>query len=226
MSSVIEIELPVDGSGLPYVDPQWGEFAPRSAVWCFGETGFYSAFVSGAQRLKNGNTLICSGQQGRMFEVTSSGQTVWSYQESGANFVFQTKNIERRLWTDVNEIPVAGGSINFSHVFDTSLAGNNYWLLGSFTGSLPGLTIAPGVILPLNMDALLTAMLMLPNSTTFVDTMGVIDVTGRADSTVVVPPGELLPGMVGLPLKFSHVVFDNFGVPIETSPPTTVTVVQ
>jgi len=35
--------------------------------------------VSGAQRLPNGNTLICEGRQGRLFEVTSEGDIVWEY---------------------------------------------------------------------------------------------------------------------------------------------------
>ena len=179
-----------------------------------------------AERMKNGNTLICSGQQGYLLEVTDRRQTVWSRQVPSGSFVFQAKNIERRLWTDVQVIPVAGGPINFYHVFDTSFAGNNYLLLGSFTGSLPGLALVPGVVLPLNLEALLGAMLSLPNSPTFVNTMGVVDVTGRADSTVIVPPGELFPALIGWQLNFAHVVFDSFGTPIEASQPTIVTVVQ
>jgi hypothetical protein len=42
-------------------------------------TNFYSAEISGAQRLPNGNTLICSGIQGILFEVSPAGQTVWRY---------------------------------------------------------------------------------------------------------------------------------------------------
>lgn len=40
---------------------------------------FWSDIVSGAQRLPNGNTLICQGARGRLFEVTSTGQIVWEY---------------------------------------------------------------------------------------------------------------------------------------------------
>ncbi|MGK0204192.1 MAG: hypothetical protein ACI89X_002719 [Planctomycetota bacterium] len=226
MSSVIELQLPLDVAGSPYVDPVSGKFGPDRAHWRFGESGFYSAFVSGAQRMKNGNTLVCSGQQGYLFEVTDCGQTVWSYQVPGGSFVFQAKNIERRLWTDVKEIPIIGGPINFYHVFDTSLAGNNYLLLGSVTGSAPGVPLALGVVLPLNIDTLFNAMLVLPNSPSFVNTLGVVDVTGRADSTVIVPQGELFPALIGWELNFAHVVFDSFGVPIEVSQPTIVTVVQ
>ena len=31
------------------------------------------------QRLPNGNTLICEGDFGRLFEVTAGGELVWEY---------------------------------------------------------------------------------------------------------------------------------------------------
>jgi len=40
---------------------------------------FYSSICSGAQRLPNGNTLICESTKGRLFEVTSDGETVWEF---------------------------------------------------------------------------------------------------------------------------------------------------
>ena len=40
---------------------------------------FYSPFVSSAQRLPNGNTLICEGDSLRVFEVTVNLETVWEY---------------------------------------------------------------------------------------------------------------------------------------------------
>jgi hypothetical protein len=40
---------------------------------------FFSYFISGAQRLPNGNTLICEGMTGRIFEVTHEGEIVWQY---------------------------------------------------------------------------------------------------------------------------------------------------
>lgn len=43
-------------------------------VWTFS-----SSFVSNAQRLPNGNTLITEGMQGRMFQITPRGQAAWEY---------------------------------------------------------------------------------------------------------------------------------------------------
>lgn len=40
---------------------------------------FYSPFISGAQRLPNGNTLITEGSGGRIIEVTSDHELVWEY---------------------------------------------------------------------------------------------------------------------------------------------------
>jgi len=40
---------------------------------------FYSSLISNAQRLPNGNTLICEGMKGRIFEITMDGETVWEY---------------------------------------------------------------------------------------------------------------------------------------------------
>ena len=45
-----------------------------SPVW-----SFFSPNISGAQRLVSGNTLICEGLNGRIFEVTTEGQIVWEY---------------------------------------------------------------------------------------------------------------------------------------------------
>lgn len=40
---------------------------------------FYSSVMSSCQRLPNGNTFICEGTTGRLFEVTSTGELVWEY---------------------------------------------------------------------------------------------------------------------------------------------------
>jgi hypothetical protein len=40
---------------------------------------FYSAYVSNAQRLPNGNTMINEGMHGRVFELTSEKEIVWEY---------------------------------------------------------------------------------------------------------------------------------------------------
>ena len=51
-------------------------------VWAYQGNpthSFFSHFISGAQRLWSGNTLICEGLWGRLFEVTPDGEIVWEY---------------------------------------------------------------------------------------------------------------------------------------------------
>ena len=51
-------------------------------VWSYETTPgwrFFSSFISGAQRLENGNTFICEGMTGRFFEITLDGNIVWEY---------------------------------------------------------------------------------------------------------------------------------------------------
>jgi hypothetical protein len=45
----------------------------------FGDPGFFSHYISSAQRLPNGNTLIDEGADGRIFEVTPDHEIVWEY---------------------------------------------------------------------------------------------------------------------------------------------------
>ena len=40
---------------------------------------FYSPHIGGCQRLHTGNTLICEGAKGCIFEVTPDGEIVWEY---------------------------------------------------------------------------------------------------------------------------------------------------
>ena len=56
-------------------------YGKATTVWSYGSptAGFFSSIISGAQRLPNGNTLICEGVRGNIFEVTPAGKTVWRY---------------------------------------------------------------------------------------------------------------------------------------------------
>lgn len=54
----------------------------RETVWSYRGSPpytFFSPHISGAQRLSSGNTLICEGQWGRVFEVTPENDIVWEY---------------------------------------------------------------------------------------------------------------------------------------------------
>lgn len=80
-STVDEIRVPFDPE-TGFSSGEDGAFGPREPVWSYAapdRESFYSSFISGADRLPNGNTLVCSGVQGRVFEVTPAGEIVWDY---------------------------------------------------------------------------------------------------------------------------------------------------
>jgi hypothetical protein len=57
------------------------QYTPKEAgfVVPLDAARFYSPFISSAQRLPNGNTLITEGSDGRIFEVTPDHELVWEY---------------------------------------------------------------------------------------------------------------------------------------------------
>jgi hypothetical protein len=79
VSSVDEIAAPFDPvRGFVRVADR--PFGPPAPAWSYSEPGrFYSGFIAGAQRLPNGNTLICEGAKGRVFEVRPDNHVVWDY---------------------------------------------------------------------------------------------------------------------------------------------------
>jgi hypothetical protein len=60
----------------------WEYTADKSnrPVW-----SFFSHYISSAQRQPNGNTLICEGANGRIFEVKPDGEIVWEFVNPFAN---------------------------------------------------------------------------------------------------------------------------------------------
>ena len=80
-SGVLELELPTDNKG-KYLREEDSKFGPEEPVWRYiapDTLSFYGSFISGAQRMQNGNTFINEGPKGRFFEVTPDGEIVWEY---------------------------------------------------------------------------------------------------------------------------------------------------
>ena len=80
-SSVDQITPPVDASG-NYSYTPGSTYGPADLTWQYiapNPTDFYSQNISGCERLPNGNTLVCSGRQNWIFEVTDAGVLVWEH---------------------------------------------------------------------------------------------------------------------------------------------------
>jgi len=80
-STVDEWTPPVDAAG-NYTWVAGSAYGPKDFTWNYKAnppSALYAEAISGAQRLPNGNTLICDGTHGTFLEVTSNGETVWKY---------------------------------------------------------------------------------------------------------------------------------------------------
>lgn len=102
--NLLEDDEPGEGNVLVYVNgsntgqsvvyeldmPNDFELTPNSnnepnIVWSFTDPALFHGRVSGAVRLKNGNTLIAEGDYG-FWEVTNNGSIAWKYNGLGKTF--------------------------------------------------------------------------------------------------------------------------------------------
>lgn len=80
-SSVDEFVPSTDSDG-NYTRGRHAPFGPSEALWSYSAStkkDFFSWFISGAQRMSNGNTLINAGAIGIVFEVTPAKEVVWRF---------------------------------------------------------------------------------------------------------------------------------------------------
>lgn len=93
-SGVVELQPPRDAHGNFVIEPGQA-FGPTVPDWEY-EAGnaFYSLRYGSAYRQPNGNTLICEGVDGFIFEVTPAKDRVWAYVEPAGNGVFAAQ----RYW--------------------------------------------------------------------------------------------------------------------------------
>jgi len=69
--------MPPDGSRVLEINPNTDEIE-----WQYraeNPLDFHNTYIGGNQRLPNGNTLICDGGKGHLFEVTAEGEVVWEF---------------------------------------------------------------------------------------------------------------------------------------------------
>ncbi len=121
-SSVDEIVPPIDETG-SYSLTLGSAYGPQVPTWIYTAPfppDFYSPNLSGAQRLPNGNTLICEADEGHFFEVTSEKETVWEYTnpfpDGGPYRAFKI----RRYAPDYPGLAVWRADVNGDGIVDTA----------------------------------------------------------------------------------------------------------
>lgn len=102
-----------------------------------------------------------------------------------------------------------GGAQDLGLDAGPAFAGRTYVLLGSVSGTAPGIPTSGGV-LPLNYDGYLLFTAANPNTALLPGSAGSLDAAGQATAKFQLPP-TALPGLVGLTLNHAFVALDATG---------------
>jgi hypothetical protein len=81
-TTAVQIAPEVGPDGAYVRDPVLESFDPTAPDWQYEANppeSLFAPIISSAQRLENGDTLLCDGTTGHIFEVTPTGDTVWTY---------------------------------------------------------------------------------------------------------------------------------------------------
>lgn len=127
------------------------------------------------------------------------------------NFIVRTRpHDELALSVDLDAITSGAPTVvDFNIAGGTENAGRLYLILGSLSGTSPGLPISPGVTLPLNVDAFTDANLQLLNTPFFPGFFGVLGADGEATAQFD-SLGPLDVAFAGLTMTFAGMtLFDS-----------------
>ncbi|MEW6743844.1 MAG: hypothetical protein AB1486_13900 [Planctomycetota bacterium] len=100
-----------------------------------------------------------------------------------------------------------GGVVTFHLHAGGNNANRSYVLLGSLSGSEPGIVLPGGLVLPVNWDSFTYLILCFMNSETFQDFMGTLDSSGQALAWLDTL-GAMPPETAGLEMSFAYALSD------------------
>ena len=114
------------------------------------------------------------------------------------------------LGADAFTIPETGGKANFTLAAGSANGSRNYFVLGSLSGTEPGIPLPGGMVtLPLNWDFFTNVVYQLANTPAFMNFQGTLDANGNATATFDTL-GALPPGLVGVNMNFAYLVISPF----------------
>ena len=121
------------------------------------------------------------------------------------------------LYADQSEIPLqTGGSQGLALSAGPSNAGAVYLVLGSTSGSSPGVPIGAGSLPLVAADGYFVFTLTHPNSGLLSDSLGVLDGNGEANAAFTLQPNSS-PSLFGLQVTHAYVVLDPVLQPLAAS---------
>jgi len=185
--------------------------------WCTSNLGGTAEYI--AKETSYGAVEVNEHGNGRIFSLHD-----WNIYSNGYigdyhNLKFVTQGIlwtdkEESLTTDTDNISEStGGSVIFYLDAGAANGGRKYLILGTLSGTAPGIPLSGGAVtLPINWDLFTNTIMSFLNTTLFYDFMDSLDVNGEAKANMNVPavPGTGIAGMtmhfafaLGKPLNFA-----------------------
>jgi hypothetical protein len=133
-------------------------------------------------------TLNISNVMANVIRAGETGVPFWAVDPAGAGSNLSLTVQVVALFTDVGTLSVANpGTVHFSLNAGPTNANRPYWLLGTFSGSVPGLTLANGTHIPLNPSVYLTFTLTNPNTALLGNSLGFLNAAGHATAAFTLP---------------------------------------
>ncbi len=169
------------------------------------DVGYYSRFEMADWDNDSVTDLIC-------------GQYDTSASPTGGVLFFHALGA---LSVDANTLSAgSGGSSNFALKAGAAYGGRNYFLLGSSSGTEPGITLPGGAVLPLNWDSITSYTRIYANNAVLGNFRAALDNTGEATATLT---AAMVPLAVGTIVHFAYTTetpydFQSNPVPVEIVP--------
>ena len=110
----------------------------------------------------------------------------------------------------------AGGTQAFDLSGGAAQSGGTALLLGTLSGTDPGVPLAAGLVLPLNFDAYTQLSLTQPNAPPLAGSLGLLDAQGHAEASFTLPAGQL-PGLAGLTAHHAWLALGPAGVTLASN---------
>jgi hypothetical protein len=181
--------------------------------------------VSSAQPISG---TISHGANGFVLNVPLSGVFPFTVTAGVTGSLTITGNVratDNALSPDKLTLSLAsGGSQKMTLSAGTAFASRVYLVLGTTSGTAPGMNLGGGVTLPLNPDGWMVSSLTGANNPPFVNTVGTLSTLGLGTASLTLPPLNI-PVLVGLQFNHAYVllvgttpVFASNAIPLTLVP--------
>jgi hypothetical protein len=133
-------------------------------------------------------TLTINNVMANVIRAGETGNPFWAVDPAGVGDKLSLTVTVEAMFTDTATLSVANpGSAHFTLEAGLANAGRPYWVLGTFSGTTPGLNLAGGTHLPLNPSLYLNFTITNPNTGLLSNSLGFLNANGHGASTFTLP---------------------------------------